>query len=59
LHKFKNGLAPVLDALACPQVPDIVRLREGMLDHEIERRMEELNNKVLSLNSNVVPLKRA
>ena len=34
--------------------------REGMLDHEIERRMEELNAKVLSLgSSNVVPLKRA
>jgi hypothetical protein len=34
-------------------------VREGMLDHEIERRMEELNAKVLSLNSNVIPLKRA
>jgi hypothetical protein len=33
-------------------------MREGMLDHEMERRMEELNNKVLSLNSNVVLLKR-
>jgi hypothetical protein len=36
------------------------KMREGMLDHEIERRMEELNAKVLSLgSSNVVPLKRA
>jgi hypothetical protein len=35
-------------------------MREGMLDHEIERRMEELNAKVLSLgSSNVVALKRA
>jgi hypothetical protein len=34
------------------------KMREGMLDHEFERRMEELNNKVLSLNSNVIPLKR-
>jgi hypothetical protein len=36
------------------------KMREWMLDHEIERRMEELNAKVLSLgSSNVVPLKRA
>jgi hypothetical protein len=35
-------------------------MREGMLDHEIERRMEELNAKVRSPgSSNVVPLKRA
>ena len=35
-------------------------MRDGMLDHEIERRMEELNAKVLSLgSSNALPLKRA